>query len=92
VAALGVLAGWHGYRSSGGQTPNRQRTGQFSAGRARPRSITPHPGNVILDDLSPLRQAQIDAITVAGRAERATWFDGAVRSPPWAPGVPQACE
>jgi hypothetical protein len=44
------------------------------------------------DDLSPLREAQTDAISLAKRAERATWFDGDALSPPWAPGVAQACE
>jgi hypothetical protein len=44
------------------------------------------------DNLSPLREAQVEAISAARRAERATWFDGAALSPPWAPGVAQACE
>jgi hypothetical protein len=44
------------------------------------------------DDLSPLRAAQADAITIARRAERASWFDGDTVSPPWAAEVAQACE
>ena len=36
------------------------------------------------DDLSPLREAQADAISLVRRAERATWFDGATVSAPWA--------
>ncbi len=44
------------------------------------------------DDLSPLRAAQVEAITLARRAERATWLDGVAVSAPWAPGVAQACE
>jgi hypothetical protein len=41
------------------------------------------------DDLAPLRAAQVEAITLARRAERATWLDDDALS---APGVAQACE
>ncbi len=44
------------------------------------------------DDLSPLRAAQAEAITIARRAERESWFDGATVTPPWAAGVAQPCE
>jgi choline dehydrogenase-like flavoprotein len=44
------------------------------------------------DDLSPLREAQAEAITIARRAERATWFDNATVSPPWAPPLAYGCE
>jgi hypothetical protein len=44
------------------------------------------------DDLLPLRAAQVEAISFVRRAERATWFDNATVSPPWAAGVAQACE
>ena len=43
------------------------------------------------DDLAPLRTAQVEAISLARRAERATWRDATV-SPPWAPGVAYGCE
>jgi hypothetical protein len=39
------------------------------------------------DDLAPLHEAQVEAITVARRAERATRFGGAALSPPWAPAL-----
>ena len=43
------------------------------------------------DNLSPLREAQVEAITIARRAERATWRDATV-SPPWAPPLAYGCE
>jgi hypothetical protein len=44
------------------------------------------------DDLSPLRQAQVEAITIARRAERTAWREAATLSPPWAAGVAYGCE
>ena len=44
------------------------------------------------DDLSPLRAAQADAITIAHRAERAAWRETAALSSPWAPPLAYGCE
>ncbi len=44
------------------------------------------------DDLAPLRAAQVEAISLSKRAERAAWRDAAASSPPWAPGVAYGCE
>jgi hypothetical protein len=44
------------------------------------------------DDLAPLRAAQVEAITIAKRAERAAWRDDLAPSAPWAPGVAWGCE
>ena len=55
-------------------------------------SITDGYRDFGFDDLSPLREAQAEALTIARRAERATWFDNATVSPPWAPSLAYGCE
>ena len=44
------------------------------------------------EDLTPLRAAQVEAITIARRAERDAWREAAAPSPPWAAPLAWGCE